>query len=258
MEHERTPESADDQLNTGRPVSDKEPRSPRSRTSAPHQPWRKFAFTGPRTAASSLVLALLAGGLGFATMTQVRQHEKSGLQDLSQSELVSLLSNINDQSARLETELSDLRAQKARLGSGGDTVAVAEAQKRLDQLAILNGTAKVSGPGVTIRVSGGKDVTGPNVLDAIEELRDAGAESLDVGGHRVVADTWIGEQGGTVTVNGKPIADDFTITAIGDPHTMATAMAIPGGVTDTLTQAGAQVKVSEEKSLRITSVVPNK
>lgn len=206
----------------------------------------------------TLVAGVLAAGLGFAMMTQAQQTERSGLNALSQGDLIALLSNVNDQSARLDTELDDLRSQKTRLSSGNDSQAVADAQKRLDQLAILNGTAAVSGPGITIEVSGAKDVTAANVLDAVEELRDAGAESIDVGGHRVVLSTWFSDADGHVTVDGEPLDQDFTISAIGDAHTMGTAMAIPGGVTDTLTQAGAHVKVTEKTEIRITSVQPKK
>lgn len=225
---------------------------------APHQPWQRFAVRSSRKTTGGLMAAVLALGLGFAMMTQVQQNEKAGLHDLSQSELVSLLANVNDQSARLETELGDLRSQKSRLESGGDSAAIADAQKRLDELAVLNGTARVKGSGITVRVTQANQVTAANVLDAVQELRDAGAEAIDVGGQRVVAQTWFGERSGAITVSGTPIPTDFTITAIGDSHTMATAMAIPGGVTDTLSQAGAQVKVSEEKAVTISSVAASK
>ena len=69
---------------------------------APAQPWRRYAFGGPRSLAGGLTAAVLALGLGFAVMTQVQQNEKSGLDNLSQADLVALLGNVNDQSARLE------------------------------------------------------------------------------------------------------------------------------------------------------------
>ena len=102
--------------------------------------------------------------------------------------------------------------------------------------------------------SAGGDVTAANILDAVQELRDAGAESIDVGGNRIVASSWFTDVDGRPSVEGRSLPEKFTISAIGDPHTMSTAMAIPGGVTDTLTQAGARVKVSEETSMQITSL----
>lgn len=211
---------------------------------------------GRRKALGKVFAGLLAVGLGFAVMTQVRQHEKSGLDKLSQADLVALLADVNAQSSRLNTELDELRATKQKLDSGGDSAAVADAQKRLDQLAVLNGTTKVKGPGIVISVTNTRhEVSAANVLDAVEELRDAGAESIEVDGTRVVASTWFSDQDERPTVGGHPLNDTFTIRAIGDPHTMSTAMAIPGGVTDTLAQAGAQVKVTEDTSMQINSVV---
>lgn len=218
-------------------------------------PWRRLARGGRRTSGGTFLAALLALGLGFAVVTQVRQNEKSGLDALSQADLVALLANVNDQSARLENEMDDLKARKEKLAQGGDSAAVADARGRLDQMAVLNGTVKVKGPGILIEVDDTKrEVTAANVLDAVQELRDAGAESIDVGGHRVVASTWFTDVDGGPGVDGVKLEDEFTISAIGDPHTMATAMAIPGGVTDTLTQAGARVRVSEDTSMQITSV----
>lgn len=219
---------------------------------------RRLAFGGPRSFWSGLMAAVLAVGLGFAVMTQVQQNEKSGLSDLSQADLVALLANVNDQSTRLEKELGDLKTSKEQLARGGDQAAVTDARKRLDQLAILNGTVQVQGPGIVIDVDNSKgDVTAANVLDAVQELRDAGAEAIDVGGNRVVAASWFTDVDGEPAVEGHRLADKFTVSAIGDPHTMSTAMAIPGGVTDTLTQAGARVKVSEDTTMQITSLHRN-
>lgn len=219
------------------------------------RPWQRFAFGGPRTGIGTIVASVLALGVGFALMTQVRQNEKSGLDNLSQPDLVALLADVNDQSSRLETELDELRTSKSKVAAGGDAAAVADAQKRLDELQILNGAVPVSGPGITIRVTNAdKGVTSANVLDAVQELRDAGAESIDIDGHRVIASTWFADLDGHAGIAGTRLPSDFTITAIGDPHTMSTAMAIPGGVTDTLTQAGAQVKVAEGSTMKITSI----
>ena len=84
-----------------------------------------------------------------------------------------------------------------------------------------------------------QQVSGPVVLDLIQELRDAGAESIDVGGVRVVASSYVGDAGGDLSVDGTSISRPVLVKAIGDPNTLASAMTIPGGIVETIRQKGA-------------------
>ena len=51
---------------------------------------------------------------------------------------------------------------------------------------------------------------------------------------RVVADTWFSDSDGAVEVSGHQVRPPYTIRAIGDSATMASAMDIPGGVTESV------------------------
>ena len=97
-----------------------------------------------------------------------------------------------------------------------------------------------------------------DLLDAVQELRDAGAESIEISGQRVVVNTWFADPGesGGVLVSGTLVSSPYTILAIGDAETLATALQIPGGVADSARTAGADVAIDQRDSLDITATVP--
>lgn len=221
--------------------------------------WRRLLRMGaPRLTRAQLIAAVLALSLGFAMVTQVRQTHTSGLEDLSQSDLVAVLGNVNNQSSRLDREISSLTRTRDQLRSGQGGAATGAAQGRVDDLGILAGTIAATGPGITVTIndpSGG--VGAPNVLDTVQELRDAGAEAIQVGTVRVVADSWFAaDERNQLVVDDTVLRPPYVVTAIGDPHTLSTAMAIPGGVTESLQQVGATAVVKESRRVSVTALRP--
>lgn len=199
-----------------------------------------------------LVAALLTALLGVGLVAQVRVTEEAGLEQLRQTELVALLDDVTSRVDSLETEVTQLEDDRAQLlGNQGDVAAADAARQRLEAYQILAGTVPVEGPGLTIRVADrGSVVTQTMVLDGIQELRDAGAEAIQVGSVRVVASSFVTTGAdGRVLLDGRPLESPYTITAIGDAHTLAGAMAIPGGFSDALRGAGADVTVVEAEAL---------
>ena len=80
------------------------------------------------------------------------------------------------------------------------------------------------------------------ILDAVQELRDAGAEAIQVGPSRVVVDTWFANGPDGVLVSDQLLTSPIRLTAIGDPDTMAAAMSIPGGLADSVRTRGADLR----------------
>ena len=216
-------------------------------------PWRRLLLMSrPRATKANAFAALLAVLLGFAVATQVRQNQVLGLESLRQSELVTILDNATLQSLRLEENARRLQASRDALVSGSTDGAAAlkAAQERLDALGILAGTARAQGPGIRMTISDpDAKVKPPLLLDAIEELRDAGAEAIQVGDVRVVASSYFGPGGAGIEVDGKSVTQPYTILAIGDPQTMSSAMEIPGGLSESVRGLGATVTIVQEKDL---------
>jgi uncharacterized protein YlxW (UPF0749 family) len=208
----------------------------------------------PRATKANALAALLAILLGFAVATQVRQNQSLGLESLRQSELLNILDNATLRSSRLDQNARELQATRDQLVSGSTSGAAAlqAAQERLDALRILAGTSRARGPGIrmTIGDPAGK-VTAPLLLDAIQELRDAGAEAIQVNNIRIVAGSHFNQGPSGVEIDGKSVEGPYTITAIGDPATMSSAMEIPGGLSENARQLGASISIDQTQDLTV-------
>ncbi len=221
-------------------------------------PWRRLVRLGrPRATKANVLAASLAVLLGVGIATQVQLTQERGLSQLSQPDLVRVLDNISVRASRLDAQVRELEATRDRLRSGTGTTAeaLAQAQKRVDTLGILAGTVAAKGPGMRMSISDpGNQVTGPLVLDLIQELRDAGAESIEIGGVRVVASSYVEDSGGRLSIDGKPVGRPVLVTAIGDPETLASAMMIPGGIVETIRQKGATATLSKQPTVEVTAL----
>jgi uncharacterized protein YlxW (UPF0749 family) len=173
-------------------------------------------------------------------------------------DLVRILSDLDSRKDRLSQEITSLETtqQQLQAGSEGRAAALAEATKRAEELGILAGTLAAEGPGMTVRfIPGGQPLKAWMILDAVEELRGAGAEALQIAGAsggpvRIVASTYFTDSGGGLDVDGQQLSAPYTITVIGDPQTMQPALNIAGGVADTIHQATGTVIV-EQGTVRV-------
>ena len=215
--------------------------------------WRRLrAVARPKATKANAFAALLALVLGFAIATQVVQTQEQGLESLRQSDLVGILDNITQSQARLDAEARSLQTTRDQLVNGSSAAALEAARARLDSLGVLAGTLPASGPGITLTIGDPQHkVTAPVLLDALEELRDAGAEAVQIGPVRVVASTSFTDAGTGIDIDGTRVEAPYTITAIGDAPTMAAAMDIPGGIVETVRGLGAEPRVTQSDNLRI-------
>jgi len=200
--------------------------------------------------------------LGFAVVLQV-QRTASGdtLATARPDDLVQILDGLQRREDDLNTEIGELQGTLNRLQSNGASSedALAEAERQAAALGILTGTVPAAGPGVTIRIEDPDARIPPEVLlDAIQELRNAGAEAFQVGPVRIGVDSAFTGSGGAITLDGAALTAPYTITTIGDPPTLAAALAIPGGVFDTVRRAGGTMDVVQSDNVQIDVLRPAK
>lgn len=208
-----------------------------------------------RFGVSRLVVALLLGLLGFTFAVQVRSvAEDPTVAALGEEDLVRILANLDALEQRLSEDIDELQDTRRRLSTAGQSQqeALAEAERRADELGILAGTLPAAGPGVRVLMTGGgQAVTAATLLDTVQELRGAGAEAIQVEGAegaavRVVASSYFLDARTGIVVDGQLLRSPYTLVAIGQPQTLTPALHIPGGVVESVQQDGGTVAVHEE------------
>jgi uncharacterized protein YlxW (UPF0749 family) len=201
------------------------------------------------------VVAVLCALLGFAVVLQVqRTAAGDNLETARPDDLVQILDGLQRREDDLNAEIADLQATLAKLQRSGASSeeALAEAQRQAAALGVLTGTAPATGPGVTITIADPDGSVPPEVLlDALQELRNAGAEAFQLGDVRIGVDSAFTGTSGAISLDGVALKPPYEITAIGDPPTLAAALAIPGGVVDNVRRAGGTMDVSQSEKVVI-------
>jgi uncharacterized protein YlxW (UPF0749 family) len=211
----------------------------------------------PRGTRGQLLAAVVCAVLGFAVVVQVRQEQVQGLTSLRQSDLLTILDNVTQQSARLDDQAATLQRTLEDLQSATDRspAAIQAAQARLDALGILAGTVAAVGPGLELDIDDPKAaVNATDILSMVEELRDAGAEAMQLGAVRVVASTSFVDNPSGVLVDHTLVTPPYRVLVIGDPQTLGAALQIPGGVLEALRTKQATGSVHTVGTVRITAL----
>jgi uncharacterized protein YlxW (UPF0749 family) len=206
------------------------------------------------------VVAVLLAVLGFAAVVQVRSiNEDDTYAGARESELISLINSLSLASQRAENEIAQLEQTRNSLLNDTEArrTALERARQQADEYGILAGTVPAVGSGVRVTV---KDPTGAvltsHLLNAVQELRDAGAEAIEINDSvRIVAQTAIQDlDEGGFEVDGQPVTAPYVIDAIGAPHTLAGALDIFRGFIDEVEGVGGTVVVRQAETVEIASV----
>jgi uncharacterized protein YlxW (UPF0749 family) len=212
-----------------------------------------------RPGRGQVVVAVLLAVLGAAAVTQVRL---AGRDDdyagLRQADLIQALTGLQAASRRTERDVAELEATRDKLRDSNEKTATAleQARTEINTLGVLAGTVAAHGPGVRITVTVPDSHLSVNLLlDGIEELRDAGAEAMEINDSvRVVAQTSFEAATGGIDVDGKVLTSPFAIDVIGPSESLTTALKFPGGFVDDVSLDEGKVAISQSKDIKVTAL----
>lgn len=237
---------------------DPEPPAPPARTQG--SAWRVLQRSmRPRVTWGQMLTGVLCAVLGFAVVVQVQMSRTDGLSGLRQDELVRVLDDVTRRTAELQEQVTSLRAQRTALVTGSDTDRAAReaAASRAEVQGILAGQLPAQGPGIELMIGQPAEQVPAAVLyNVLEELRNAGAEVVQIENVRLVASSYFLDGEGGVVVDGIQLSPPYRWLVIGDPDTISIALNIPGGALATVRNAGGTTSMITHDLLAIDAVRP--
>ena len=180
---------------------------------------------------SQLALTAIALLLGVLVVIQFRaQQAGSGLGTQSSQDLTLLIANLTTFNDQLRGEVADIQRQLdaiAAANARGET-SVGQLRSDLERVRIWSGEDPAAGPGIRVLLFGG--VPAEAISELVNELRNAGAEAISVGGVRVVAGTVAAGPVGALSIENTALGPRIEVLAIGNPAALTGALTRAGGL----------------------------
>lgn len=219
------------------------------------------AFLRPRKGQLAVAIVLFLTSL-LIVLTLRAQAQQPEFATMRHSDLIQLLDNQHAETRRLENEIRDLETTRSHLLSGADSSHAArqEAERRLAQFQILAGTVPAVGPGVLLTIHDPRGTVGSELLlNAVEELRDAGAEVIEINDQvRLVVTSWFADApDGTIVVDDTELHAPYTLKALGEPGTLEAGARFRGGLVSQVEseRIGGAVTITQSDRLEIRRIV---
>ena len=149
-----------------------------------------------------------------------------------------------------ELEIAELKLEKQRTKATENDTSSTEKETELKTGEAILGTTEVSGKGVIIVLNDNQTVStetlgitedastyivhDEDLLNVVNELKNAGAEAISINDQRIVSTSSIVCAGNIIRVNGEKVGAPFTIKAIGNQDDLYYALSRVGGYLDIL------------------------
>ncbi len=150
-----------------------------------------------------------------------------------------------------EEELDDMRKKATK-----DNTESTEVEKELKKMNMLLGLTEVKGEGIILTISDSKNanindenlsnelVHNTDIIELVNELKNAGAEAISINGQRIVSTSYINCVGSVINVNGEKVNSPFVISAIGNSASLS-GIERPGSYIQYMKEDGITVKIEK-------------
>ena len=215
-----------------------------------------------------IILTIMCFALTIAIVVQIKTVNNNGSTlGLSQSEsnlkaqVLRMKEKYEDEYAWQEELTDELENVRKNVASSNDELK--ELENKIKEDNLLLGNTNVKGQGVIITLNDGKAdlnlldidqdplVHAENVLNVINELRNAGAEAISINDERVTNKTAISCDGNVIVVNGTKIGTPITISAIGSSARLATLDRTGGTLDVVFRKAGKMAEFKKANNVEI-------
>lgn len=164
-------------------------------------------------------------------------------------------------------EESENKLEDARFQSTQNDETALQKEESIKKANMILGLTDVKGKGLIIKLEDNSSITrsdiGPldniewylvhatDVVSVVNDLKNAGAEAIEINGQRIVESTGIYCAGNVLMVNNEKISSPIEIKAIGEPDLLYGSMTIPGGYLQIMQETGVIVTVKKSDEIKI-------
>lgn len=150
-------------------------------------------------------------------------------------------------------EKAEKKLEKIRQNATKNDESFSSKEQNIKKYNNILGLTDVSGEGVIINILAKQlDESTKDYLDnIINELKNAGAESISINNQRLIWNSVIFYDGNVIKVNLEKIESPFVIKAIGDTRLLHGALVRPGGYIELLKSNGIKTEVEKSTNIQI-------
>ena len=161
-----------------------------------------------------------------------------------------------------ELESAQKNLEKVRQAATQNDSDAEAKEQELKENNMLLGRTDVTGEGVEILLEDAKDTANSlnpseqiihydDIQLVINELKNAGAEAIEVNGQRLVSTSAITCEGNIIKINGERVGSPFNIKAIGSQDMLYGALTRAGSIIDWIARYGNTATVTKSDNVTI-------
>lgn len=204
--------------------------------------------------------------LSFAITVQLRVTSSEG-SAVTQEKIIT---NLKDQIFKLKDDneklnkkyvLSQDSLEDVRSIASENDTSNAEKSDLIEKYTVIHGDTDVKGEGVIIKYYpsettqsgekvGNADIT-KDLVDMVNELKNAGAEAISVNDIRITNTTSIEMEKNSIVIDSQKITRPYVIKAIGNSNTMNSSLIRPGGTIELIRMDRAKIELIMAKEVNI-------
>lgn len=216
----------------------------------------------------AIILSIMCFILTIAICIQINTVKNNGSTVSGTQEQNNLKSQVLKMKEKYENEYAALQRaeqelEKERQNATKNNSELEDLESQIKKANFVLGNTDVTGSGIIVTLADGKDennfiekkdllIHAENVLEVVNEMKNAGAEAISINGERIVNTSAISCDGNVIVVNGKKVNSPIQIFAIGYVELLS-ALNRPGSTLDILTGNGktADLKKISNSGLEI-------
>lgn len=202
------------------------------------------------------IMSLLLSCVMFMQFKVVKETDITQIEGMREDELKKAIVEWKDKQEEVAKKLTEtnqkIKEYNEKLANTSETRELVK--KELTEARKNLGLTDVIGEGivVTLTDTDEKSYQAEDLLDIINELRDAGAEAISINNERITNITDIVDISSRyIRINSNYISSPYNIKAIGDKTHLKSALMIKNGYYDMKDKAEYKISISESSSIKI-------